>query len=163
MEAQDEGGERLICRAMNWRSVREGPTVPHDYLAQRILDGLAQPGVYRSLVDLNNWTLLKWLDEPVPFFDWRASMSGEHTVHPDDHPQMSKMATEFATGTASGVLRMAAIGGGWTPVHVTVNRVEIEDNIYAGLATLREPTAAEVAAAASGEVVNTRGSAPKAQ
>jgi Family of unknown function (DUF5628)/Domain of unknown function (DUF5593) len=150
-EAQDDGSERLICRAMNWRSVREGPTVPHDYLAQRILNGLAQPGVYRALVDLNNWTLLKWLDEPVPFFDWRASMAGEHTVHPDDHPEMAKMAIEFANGTASGVLRMAAHGGGWTPVHVTVNRIELEPDTYAGLATLREPTATELAEAGFGE------------
>src|SRR5215208_3361108 len=45
-ESQDDGTERLICRAMNWRSVREDPPVRHDYLAQRILAGLAQPGVY---------------------------------------------------------------------------------------------------------------------
>ncbi|HET6736894.1 PAS domain-containing protein [Mycobacterium sp.] len=151
LEAQDDGKEQLICRAMNWRSEREGPAVPYDYLAQRILHGLAQPGVYRVLVDLKNWTLLKWLDEPVPFFDWRAAMAGDHTVHPDDHPEMGKMATEFVHGAASGVLRMAAIGGGWTPVHVTVNRVELEENIYAGLATLREPTAAELAAAGLSE------------
>jgi hypothetical protein len=100
------------------------------------------------MVDLSNWTLLKWLDDPVPFFDWRASMTGDHAVHPADRRQMSKMASEFApTGTASGVLRMVANGGGWTPVHVTVNRVQLEDDIYAGLATLRVPTDAEVAAA----------------
>jgi Family of unknown function (DUF5628)/Domain of unknown function (DUF5593) len=147
-ESQDDGTERLICRAMNWRSVREDPPVRHDYLAQRILAGLAQPGVYRCLVDLNNWTLLKWLDDPVPFFDWRASMTGDHAVHPDDRGQMAKMASEFVpTGAASGVLRMMANGGGWAPVHVTVNRVQLEEDIFAGLATLREPTAEEVAAA----------------
>jgi hypothetical protein len=42
---------------------------------------------------------------------------------------------------------MKAKGGGWTPVHVTVNRVQLEDDIYAGLATLRVPTDEEVAAA----------------
>jgi Family of unknown function (DUF5628)/Domain of unknown function (DUF5593) len=147
-ESQDDGSERLICRAMNWRSVREEAAVPGDYLAQRILDGLAQPGVYRCLVDLTSWTLLKWLDDPVPFFDWRASMTGAHAVHPADRPQMTKMASEFApTGTAFGVLRMVAHGGGWTPVHVTVNRVQLEDDIYAGLATLRVPTESEIAAA----------------
>jgi hypothetical protein len=147
-ESQDDGTERLILRAMNWRSVREDPVVPRDYLAQRILDGLAQPGVYRCLVDLKNWTLLKWLDDPVPFFDWRASMTGAHAVHPADRPQMSKMASEFVpTGAAAGVLRMAAHGGGWTPVHVTVNRVQLEEDIFAGLATLRVPTEAEIAAA----------------
>jgi hypothetical protein len=132
---------------MNWRSVREDPDVPHDYLAQRILAGLAQPDVYRCLVDLKNWTLLKWLDDPVPFFDWRASMAGDHAVHPADRGQMAKMAAEFATGSASGVLRMKANGGGWSPVHVTVNRVELDEDIYAGMATLRIPTAEQIAAA----------------
>ena len=51
---------------------------------------------------------------------------------------------DFASGTASGVLRMVANDGGWTPVHVTVNRVELEDDVYAGLATLRQPTAEEL-------------------
>ncbi|MDT7762821.1 MAG: hypothetical protein QOC63_2241 [Mycobacterium sp.] len=151
-ESQDDGSERLICRAMNWRSVREGPAVAHDYLAQRIIDGLAQTGVYRCLVDLKNWTLLKWLDDPVPFFDWRSSMTGERAVHPADRGQMAKMETEFVTGRASGVLRMAANGGGWTPVHVTVNRVELEDDIYAGLATMRIPSDEEIAAAGLDDV-----------
>jgi hypothetical protein len=147
-ESQDDGSDRLICRAMNWRSVREEGAAPQDHLAQRILDGLARPGVYRCLVDLKNWTLLKWLDDPAPFFDWRASMTGDHAVHPSDRRQMSKMASEFVpTGTASGVLRMVANGGGWAPVHVSVNRVQLEADTYAGLATLRIPTEAEIAAA----------------
>jgi len=149
-EEQDDGSQRLILRAMNWRGEREGESEPHDYLAQRILKGLARPGVYRALVDLTNWTLLKWLDDPVPFFDWRASMAGDHVVHPDDRPRMAKMAEEFASGTASGVLRMVANDGGWTPVHVTVNRVELEDDVYAGLATLRQPSAEELASTQNG-------------
>ena len=72
-------------------------------------------------------------------------MAGDHAVHSADRGQMAKMAAEFGTGTASGVLRMRANGGGWTPVHVTVNRVQLEDDIYAGLATLRVPTDREIA------------------
>jgi Family of unknown function (DUF5628)/Domain of unknown function (DUF5593) len=150
-ETQEDGIERLVCRSMNWRSEREDPTAPQDHLAQRILAGLAQPGVYRALVDLKRWTLLKWLDEPVPFFDWRASLSGEHTVHPDDNAQMEKMEAEFASGTTSGILRMAALGGGWTPVHVMCSRIELEENVYAGLVMLREPTVTELGAAESSE------------
>ncbi len=65
---------------------------------------------------------------------------------------MAKMAVEFVTGSASGVLRMKANGGGWTPVHVTVNRVQLEEDIYAGMATLRIPTDEEIAAAGLDEV-----------
>jgi len=146
-EAEDDGTDRQLLRAMNWRSEHEGPADRHDVLAQRILNGLAQTGVHRAVVDLRNWTLLKWLDDPAPFFDWRASMAGEHIVHPEDRPQMARMAAEFVTGTTSGVLRMVAKGGGWMPVHVTVNRVQLEDDIFAGLATLREPSDEELAAA----------------
>ena len=41
------------------------------------------------------------------------------------------------------MLRMVANDGGWTPVHVTVNRVELEDDVYAGLATLTARPAPE--------------------
>ena len=61
-----------------------------------------------------------------------------------------EMAEEFATGTASGVLRMVANDGGWTPVHVTVNRVELEEDVYAGLATLRLPSDEELASTQNG-------------
>jgi hypothetical protein len=39
-------------------------------LAQQVLNGPAQPGVHRAPVDLNNGTLLEWLDEPCPSYDW---------------------------------------------------------------------------------------------
>ena len=145
-EEQDEGADRPVLRAMNWRSEREGSSDPHDYLAQRILNGLAQSGVHRALVDLSNWTLLKWLDDPAAFFDWRASMAGEHVVHPGDRAQMARMIEEFGSGAAAGVLRMVAMDGAWAPVHVTVNRVELDQNTYVGLATLRRPTTEELAA-----------------
>ena len=42
---------------------------------------------------------------------------------------------------------MMANGGGWAPVHVTVNRVQLDTDVYAGMATLRVPTEAEITAA----------------
>lgn len=145
-EPRDGGPDRLLCRAMNWRSEHEETALPQDHLAQRILNGLAQPGVHRALVDPTNWTLLKWLDEPAPFLDWRISLAGEHAVHPVDRAEMKRIATEFTTGVATGVLRMTGVGGSeWTPVHVTVNRVELDDDVYAALATLRQPSETEIA------------------
>ena len=44
--------------------------------------GWPQPGVHRALVDLTHWTLLKWLDDPFPFFDWRARESGDPSCTP---------------------------------------------------------------------------------
>src|SRR5262245_21620080 len=146
-EEQDDGTERLICRAMNWRSVREDLTDSHDNLAQRILNGLAETGVHRVLVDLQNWKLLKWLDEPAPFFNWRAREVGDPVVHPDDAPHMARMTIEFGSGATSGVLRLPSNDDGWVPVHMTINRVELGKDTYAGLLALRLATPKEIAAA----------------
>ena len=136
-----------MARAINWRSELKGPVVSTDDLAQRILSGLAQAGVHRALVDLNNWTLLKWLDEPCPFYDWRGSTAERPWVHPDDEHLMAAMTTEFANGATSRVLRMRGHGDDWVPVHVTVNRVELEPDVFAGLVSLRLPSDEELTAA----------------
>jgi hypothetical protein len=146
-ESEDDGSDRLICRAMNWRSERDGPVIVADSLAQRILDGLARPDVYRALVDLKNWKLLKWLDEPAPFFDWHSRDTGPARVHPTDARHMDRMTTEFAGGMTSAVLRMRATDGNWQPIHITINRIELEPGTFAGLVALRLPTELEVAAA----------------
>ncbi len=146
-EGQEDGSERLICRAMNWPSVQEEPAVPHDYPAQRIINGLAQTGVYRMLVETENWKLLKWLDEPPPFFDTQTRQRGEALVHPGDAHHMARMTIEFAEGATAGVLRLRAKDGGWTPVHMTVHRVELEPETFAALVSMRLPTEEELAAA----------------
>lgn len=145
-EEQDDGKERMMCRAMNWRSLQEGPSIQEDLLGQRILDSLAEPGVHRALVDPRQWSLLKWLDDPAPFFDWRAGIVGDR-AHPDDQAVLAGMDTEFTTGVTSGVLRMVAHHGGWTPVHVTVDRVELDEGVYAGVAAFRLPTPEELTVA----------------
>ncbi len=144
-ESQEDDTERLICRAMNWRAEPEGPALPPDHLAQRILDGLARPGVHRALVDPVNWTLLKWLDRPAPFYDWRAREAGRPSVNPADALHMARMTLEFGNGATSGVLRLRTIDGEWTPVHMTINRVELEPDTFAALMALRLPTDDELA------------------
>lgn len=143
-ESDEDGRDRLICRAMNWRSIGDESVLPSDDLGQRILNGLAQPGVHRALVDLKTWKLLKWLDDPCPFYDWHAREVGEPVVHPDDVAEMASMTTEFDGGAATRILRLPANGGGWTPIHVTAHRVELDENTYAGLLSLRIPTDAEL-------------------
>jgi hypothetical protein len=144
-EATDDGGQHLVARAMNWRGNRENTDLNPDHLAQRILDGLAQPGSYRALVDLHRWKLLKWLDEPCPLYDWRGA-SGSPLLHPDDRPLVESMAKDFAAQTtAVRLLRLRAGDGGWTCLHMTVHRVELEAGVYAGLVTVRQPSHDELA------------------
>lgn len=144
VEPGSDGRDHLIGRGMNWRAEPVASAEPTDQLAQSILQGLAQPGVHRGLADLNNWNLLKWLDEPCPFYDWRRA-GNEPRVHPDDAHLIAAMTAEFADGPTARVLRLPGYGDTWVPVHVTVNRVELEENIFAGLVSLRLPTDAELA------------------
>ena len=118
-----------------------------DDLAQRILNGLAQAGVHRALVNLKTWTLLKWLDEPCSFYDWRNNEADKPRVHPDDEHILNSMTKEFANGATSGVLRLPGNDTEWVPVHVTVNQVELEAETFAGLLSLRLPTDEEIVAA----------------
>ncbi|BDB45410.1 MULTISPECIES: PAS domain-containing protein [Mycobacterium] len=152
VEPGPDGRDHLVARAMNWRTERKGPAVVADDLAQRILNGLAQAGVHRALVDLKNWTLLKWLDEPAPFYDWRGTDSDRQRVHPDDEQLMASMTAEFADGATSRVLRLPGNDTEWVPVHVTANRIELEPDTYAGLLALRLPTDEEVSRARSQDV-----------
>ncbi len=147
LEPGPDGRDHLVARAINWRCELTGPVVSTDDLAQRVLSGLAQAGAHRAIVDLNNWTLLKWLDEPCTFYDWRGDKVDRPWVHPDDEHLIAAMKTEVALGATSRVLLLRGHGGDWAPVHVTVHRVELEPDVFAGLMSLRLPSDAELAAA----------------
>ena len=141
-ESDEDGSDHLIGRAMNLvEAVSESPLTTEN-LADRILNGLSQPGVYRVIVDLNTWTMLKWIDDPCPYFNWR----GRVEMHPEDHEHFSeRMAVELDEGSTSGVLRLPGNDGGWVPLHVTVSRMELDDGVGGGLVTLRLPTETELA------------------
>lgn len=142
METMADGSDHLIARAVNIVDSVQSTPPPTEQLAERILGGLAEPGVYRLLVDLNNWTPLKWLDAPCPYFVWRAGAQ----LHPEDQKLYSaRMADELLTGSTSAVLRMPGEDGTWIPLHVNISRVELDAGVYAGLVTLRLPTRDELA------------------
>jgi hypothetical protein len=147
LEPGADGREHMVARGMNWRAEPADQATSSDRLAQQILHGLAQPGVHRALLDPRTWTLLKWLDAPCPFYDWRRITADSPRMHPDDEAKTAAMNNEFAAGATSGVLRMPAHDGGWVPVHVTVTRVELDQDTFAGLVSLRLPTEPELAAA----------------
>jgi hypothetical protein len=142
LESQPDGSEHLVSRALNWRGEPAGAAVAADHLAQRILDGLAQPGTHRALVDPTNWTLLKWLDDPCPYYDWHQN--GDPMVHPHDEHLLPAMTTEFTNGPTSRILRLKGNGGGWVRMHVTVSRVELNEKTVAGMISLRLPTEIEL-------------------
>jgi hypothetical protein len=143
LETVADGSEHRIFRSMDWRTEPARPTTARDDLAQRILDGLAQPGTHRALVSLENWTLLKWLDDPCPYYDWHPTDAP--VVHPADEPVIAAMTADFSRGAISRVLRLKGKSGGWVRIHVTVNRFALDNAAVAGLISLRLPTETELA------------------
>lgn len=140
LEMTEDGTEHLFGRGVDLVvEVLDSQPDRGDF-AKRIIDSFAQPGAYRCFMDLNTLTLLKWLDEPCPLFNWRQPTP----IHPDDEGAGLDLLDQLKDGTASGVLRLPGNGGGWVPMHVTVSRFEVEPGVFAGLATLRLATADEV-------------------
>lgn len=142
-EPDEDGHDRLVCRAMNWRGVRANSSATPLVRAQQIASGPPVPGVYRAMVDLNSWKLIKWIGEPCPLFDWSADTSSE-LVHPDEIAEMAAMTVEFGSGPTSRVLRLRANDGGWVPIHVTAHRLQDADGTFAGLLCLRLPSYGEL-------------------
>lgn len=147
IEEQDDGRDHVICRAMTWRSTQAGPFEPVHDIWRAILTRLTSSGVHRVLLNLGDWTLLRWLDAPPPELDVHGGGDGLALVHHDDAFHIARMTVEFADGVTSGVLRLRSNDGGFVTMHVTVNRVEPEPGTVAALVTLRAPTDTEAASA----------------
>lgn len=146
-ESPEGGPDLLICRAMNWPSERDESTLKAADLEIPSALGPSEPGVYRALVDLQNWRLLSWIDDPCPLYDWKYEEGGESLTHPDDTALVAAMANDFERGVpASQVLRLRGLDGGWTPIHVTTQVVELDGGKHSGMLSLRLPTDAELAA-----------------
>ena len=82
--------------------------------------------MHRALADLDSgWKLLKWLDEPADFYDWRGA--SQWGCIPTMRAHMDRMTKEFATGTTvAGGCAWRTVDGEWAPVHMTINRIELE-------------------------------------
>ncbi|OBB95802.1 PAS domain-containing protein [Mycobacterium sp. 852002-40037_SCH5390672] len=145
-ELNEDGTEHLVARAMNWRAPREETRTSDFNLASQILEGMAQEGLHRALVDLETWNLLKWVDPPCPHIDWRSKHPDLPLVHPDDRPTMRFMAKQFTRQPAVGLLRLRSTDGRWTRMHVTIYQVALPDATPVGLICIRLPTPADLAA-----------------
>lgn len=137
LHTAEDGRDEVICRAMNWRADPGVPAVDDEVAAPQVADNMAGPGCHRLLIDIDNWRVLKWLDAPPAFLDLNARGRGDQTVHPDDAREMARMTMEFVDGYTSGVLRLRSVDGGWSPVRLTVHRVELDEDTYAGIVSLR--------------------------
>lgn len=142
MEPADDGSEHLVARAMNVVEAVSDTPLAQDQLAELIVSGMSQPGAHRVIMDLANWTALKWIDDPCPHFNWR----GRVQIHPEDAaPFEQRIRESLESGSVTSVLRLPGNDGGWVPIHVTVSKVTLDGGVFAGLVSFRQPTADEVA------------------
>lgn len=141
LETMGDGSVHVIGRGVNLLIEVCHPAHRPANLAKRIIDGLSEPGLYRSIVDLNTWAVLKWLDEPCPYFDSRQPVQ----MHPEDFDRFSeRMMSELEHGITRAVVRLPDESGDWVPIHVTIAKVELEPDVHGGLVTLRLPTEDEL-------------------
>lgn len=145
MEVAEDGCEHLVARAMNLvvaigvDAIGE-PPIPAELLADPAVSEPAQPGTYRVIADLDDWTALKWVDDPCPYFMWRGRLQ----VHPEDFDRLARLRGEAEFAPTAAVVRLPGDDGAWVPINITVNTtVELDDGVGAGLVSVRLPNAVE--------------------
>lgn len=143
LEVAEDGGEHVVLRGTNLAGDSDDSIEPFGGVTQRVLNALSQPGEHRALFDFHSRRILKWFDDPCPYFHWRSGL----TPHPEDPLLDEATVDELANGAVCRVLRLPGSDGEWIPLHLTLSRVKIDRGIYGGLVTVRLPSARELAEA----------------
>jgi hypothetical protein len=110
-------------------------------MAQKVLDGLAEPGQYRAIVDLRTLRLLRWVEGAKPPTDiaWGhdPTNSAAHWIHPDDLGLAKELTAGLDHhGRAESALRFRTTNGTWRRVPVTAHLIELDPSTNAALLTL---------------------------
>lgn len=111
-------------------------------VAQRVLMAEREPGMYRAIVDLKSFTLLRWVesDPPMPGIAWEIDAPYPPAIHPADRRRARDMSRRLATADrVKGVLRLRGTQGDWVPVVVTAVLVVLDTHTTAALVTLSAP------------------------
>ena len=158
---RDDGGMRaghLSCRAIE--DVHDGQRqvilkgITHDIgaaddtpaappppvLEQRVLESIAEPGVYRALVNLKTLRILRWIDPPMPGLAWRYDPTKpEHHawIHEADLADAQRLSDDLVSGHSTATLRLAGAGADWLVVDISANIVLLDQHTTAALFTMR--------------------------
>lgn len=143
-EINAEGGTEVVLRGITHDigPADQTPAAsPPIVLEQRLLDSMAEPGQYRAIMNLKNFRIIRWLDEPMPSLGWELD---EQNPLPWIHDDDLLAAHELADGLASaskmtGTLRFRGHDGHWHPVAVTLNLVLLDQHTTAGMLTISDP------------------------
>ncbi|MBE5465011.1 MULTISPECIES: GAF domain-containing protein [Mycobacteroides] len=136
----DPVSSQNIVRGLNINVGTPGPAKPEQrpiILAQQLLAAVAEPGTHRALVDLRSFTLLKWVDDPMPNLAWQYDPSDEPRIHPEDLEKAKTMARGLRYGRTEDVIRLRSSEGDWLRVQATANLALLDQHTTAALVTLR--------------------------
>jgi hypothetical protein len=87
---------------------------PRMVLAQQVVAAEKQPGKHRAIINLRRFTLIRWVDDPMPGVAWQLDTEYPPAIHPDDLPVAKQMSAKLATQSrVEGVLRVRSVTGGW--------------------------------------------------
>lgn len=134
-ESNGNGNVDRVSRSVVMR-VDDPEDEPRVMLAQQILEAVSTPGRHRAVLNISNFAILRWIDEPYPDLAWEYNPDAPAEIHPDDMANVRAMRFELANGTTSGNLRVRAKSGGWLSIHVSATRFELQEDAYAALATI---------------------------
>lgn len=144
-ETNDHGTTEVVLRGITHDigPADETPAaVPPIVLEQRLLDSMAEAGHYRAIINLKNFRIIRWLDEPMPSLGWELDEQNPLPwIHDDDIPAAHELSAGLATTPkTTGTLRFRGHDGHWHPLGVTLNLVLLDQHTTAGLLTLTDLT-----------------------
>lgn len=139
IEPDDEGRQVPIARSVNTRVEPNSPGQEprlHRGLAHQILDAIGVPGAHRALVSARDFTLLKWIDDPLPGLHWQYDPRHPASYHPGDQDAVADMLHRVCTDAVRTRLRLRGNAEDWISVQVSARKVMITAETPAVLVTM---------------------------
>lgn len=141
METNSEGQNEVVLHGISHDlgPADEIPAAPPPIvLEQRLLQSIAEPGQYRAIVNLKNFRIMQWLDEPMPGLGWQKDAANPLPwIHDGDLPAALAITKGLATSSkTTGNLRLRSDDGTWRQVSIVANLILLDENTTAALFTM---------------------------
>lgn len=111
--------------------------------AESVIDAelAAQHGVHTVMFDLPSLRPIRWLSAPMEELQYRTTgdASRDPAIHPDDMPELRRMARDVVNAPVEAQLRVRGVDGRWRLLHCTAVQMVLDHSsgIHAALVKLR--------------------------
>lgn len=100
-----------------------------------------QHGVYTIMFDLESLRPVRWLSAPLEELQYRITgdPARDPAIHPDDIPELKRMAREVVSAPTQAQLRVRGTDGAWRLLHCTAVLMMLDrsSGVHAALVKLR--------------------------